>query len=221
MNYKHIRTTLWVAVAAVSVLWAAAALNNFLRLPPSLKPNFLLTDANGKATTLQNFSGKWVILVFGFTSCPDICAATLSKTSFALHQLGDDAKQIATLFINIDPQDTPQDVANWLKPYHPSIQALHGNADALQAAARSLGGDIEIGGFHQPTPQHTHPPKAELQTRPSSANSAARQHSEHRLFNHPSSLFLISPTGKLAAKLPFTATPPEWAEAIRKQLYGD
>ena len=219
MNHKHIRTTLWVAVAAVSVLWAAAALHDLLRSPPPLKPNFLLTDANGNATTLQNFSGNWVILVFGFTSCPDICAAMLSKTSFALHQLGDDANQLTTLFINIDPQDTPQDVANWLKPYHPSIQALHGNADAIQAAARSLGGDIELGGSHQPAP--TQPPQTELQTRPSSANSAARQHSGHRLFNHPSSLFLISPTGKLAAKLPFVATPPEWAEAIRKQLYGD
>lgn len=61
---------------------------------------FSLTDHNGKAVTDKDFHGKWILLYFGFTHCPDICPDELEKMATAVDLIG---KKINTLFITEGP----------------------------------------------------------------------------------------------------------------------
>src|SRR5579862_4736390 len=70
--------------------------------------DFTLTDYNNQRFELSSLRGKAVVVLFGYTSCPDACPTTLSKLSSACHRLGNDAKRVKTVYISVDPQrDTP------------------------------------------------------------------------------------------------------------------
>src|SRR5260221_12247621 len=78
---------------------------------------FALVDANGRAVTDQTFRGKWLMVFFGYTHCPDVCPTTLSDIAQALDQLGPRATQIQPLFVTVDPE---RDDAAALRDYTPS-----------------------------------------------------------------------------------------------------
>src|SRR5271169_6860418 len=70
---------------------------------------FALTDSSSKTVTDQDFRGRYMLVYFGFTHCPDICPAELQVIAQALDQLGDKAKKVVPIFITVDPErDTPQ-----------------------------------------------------------------------------------------------------------------
>jgi protein SCO1/2 len=77
--------------------------------PPEGTPvTFALTAADGDAVTEQSYRGKWLIVYFGYTFCPDICPATLLEISAALAVLGPRADAVQGLFVTVDPRrDTP------------------------------------------------------------------------------------------------------------------
>lgn len=98
-----------------------------------------LTDHHGTARTLADYRGKAVVLFFGYTSCPDVCPATLSRFAEVMKQLGKDAERVQVLFVTLDPaRDTPAKMAEYLKWFHPSFVGLTGNAAAIEAAAREF-----------------------------------------------------------------------------------
>src|SRR6516165_3337087 len=69
---------------------------------------FTLTDHTGKRISDTEFRGKFLLVVFGFTFCPDVCPSELQLISAALDRLGDKAQRIVPLFITVDPErDTP------------------------------------------------------------------------------------------------------------------
>jgi protein SCO1/2 len=99
---------------------------------------FSLTGAGGKPVTDRDFRGRYMLIFFGFTHCPDICPAELQVIAQALEQLGDKAKNVVPIFITLDPErDTPEAMANYVKSFGPNFVGLTGSAEAIAAAAKA------------------------------------------------------------------------------------
>ncbi len=99
---------------------------------------FTLTDHTGKRVTDQDFRGRTLIVVFGFTFCPDICPTELQLISAALDKLGPKAKHVVPLFITVDPErDTPGQLASYVKSFHPRLIGLTGTQQEIDAAAKA------------------------------------------------------------------------------------
>lgn len=69
-----------------------------------------LTDHAGKKRTMSDFSGKVVVLFFGYTHCPDVCPTTMADMKQAMKLLGDKAELVQVLFVTVDPQRDTQEV---------------------------------------------------------------------------------------------------------------
>jgi protein SCO1/2 len=99
---------------------------------------FSLVGADGKPVTDRNFRGRYMLIFFGFTHCPDICPAELQVIAQALEQLGDKAKKVVPIFITLDPErDTPEAMANYVKSFGPNFVGLTGSPEAIAAAAQA------------------------------------------------------------------------------------
>jgi protein SCO1 len=99
---------------------------------------FSLVGADGKPVTDRNFRGRYMLIFFGFTHCPDICPAELQVIAQALEQLGDKAKKVVPVFVTLDPErDTPEAMANYVKSFGPNFVGLTGSPEAIAAAAKA------------------------------------------------------------------------------------
>ena len=130
-----------VAAGALVVLVGAGGwlLHNWLapkqtaRGTALINSEFSLVDHTGKPVTDEDFAGKWQILFFGFTSCPDVCPTTLNDVSLILEELGDGAEQVAPLFISVDPErDTPHVMAEYVANFDPRIVGLTGSPEQIK-----------------------------------------------------------------------------------------
>ena len=98
---------------------------------------FTLTAADGRTVTDQTYRGKWLLIYFGYTSCPDACPTAINNIGLALDRLGPDAAALQPIFITVDPKcDTREVLADYLKSFDPLIVALTGTADQIAAVAK-------------------------------------------------------------------------------------
>lgn len=98
---------------------------------------FTLLVTNGESVTDQSFHGKWLLIFFGYTSCPDLCPTALTNVSVALEKFGSDAGRIQPLFITVDPQRDTRDVmANYLKSFDARILGLTGTQAQIDGVTR-------------------------------------------------------------------------------------
>ncbi len=99
---------------------------------------FSLSDSSGKRVTEHDFQGKLMLVFFGYTHCPDVCPTELQNMSDVIGKLGPDAKQIAPIFISVDPaRDTPRAVADYVGNFSPQIIGLTGTQDEVASAAKA------------------------------------------------------------------------------------
>lgn len=99
---------------------------------------FSLTDHRGKRVTANDFRGRFMLVYFGYTFCPDICLADLQILSTALEYLGTKADRFAPIFVTIDPErDTSEQLASYVQHFHPRLIGLTGTADEIRAAAKA------------------------------------------------------------------------------------
>jgi protein SCO1 len=99
---------------------------------------FALVDHAGKPRTEADFRGKFLLIYFGFTYCPDVCPTDLQAIGSALDQLGAAGEDVQPLFITIDPErDTPALLAGYVPLFHPRLVGLSGDASAIRQAARA------------------------------------------------------------------------------------
>jgi protein SCO1/2 len=99
---------------------------------------FSLVGGDGKPVTDRDFRGRYMLIFFGFTHCPDICPAELQVVAQALEQLGDKAKKVVPIVITLDPErDTPEAMANYVKSFGPNFVGLTGSPEAIAAAAKA------------------------------------------------------------------------------------
>jgi protein SCO1/2 len=99
---------------------------------------FQLVDQNGKQFTDADLKGKWHLLFFGYTHCPDTCPTTLNEVSLAIERLGGKRDQVEIVFITVDPErDTPAALKSYVASFDAPIAALSGSAEQLAQAARA------------------------------------------------------------------------------------
>lgn len=99
---------------------------------------FSLIDQNGKRVSERDFKGRPMLVMFGFTSCPDICPAGLQVLTAAIERLGDVGKTITPVFISLDPErDTSPKLKDYLSNFHPSLVGLTGTTEEVAAAAKA------------------------------------------------------------------------------------
>ncbi len=98
-----------------------------------------LADHTGKPRRLEDWRGKAVVLVFGFTHCPDVCPTTLADIALALKELGNDAERVQVLMVSVDPErDTPEALAKYVTAFDPRFVALRGDLEATRKVAQEF-----------------------------------------------------------------------------------
>ena len=102
--------------------------------------NFTLTDHNGKKVSFSDFKGKYLLVFFGYTYCPDVCPTSMLRIKEAIDYLGDYKKYIHVLFISVDPErDTPELLKRFLSFYDPEgkyMTGLTGKPDEIKKVAK-------------------------------------------------------------------------------------
>ena len=98
---------------------------------------FKLVDQNGDTVTNTDLEGKWLLVYFGYTHCPDACPTALNNIALALSDLAPaEKKQVRPVFITIDPErDTSPALKDYVSAFGAPILALTGTADAIGQAA--------------------------------------------------------------------------------------
>ena len=106
------------------------------------RPDFTLTTAAGQRFSFREATrGRLTLLFFGYTNCPDVCPATMANLGAVLGRLtSEDRLRIDVVFVTTDPQrDTPQRLAEWLRPFDREFIGLWGSVPELESAQRAAG----------------------------------------------------------------------------------
>jgi cytochrome oxidase Cu insertion factor (SCO1/SenC/PrrC family) len=99
---------------------------------------FTLTDQDGRKVTDKDFRGRYMLVFFGYTYCPDFCPTELQVMSVALENLGAKADAIQPIFISFDPErDTPEVLKQYVSNFHPRLVGLTGTAEEIASAAKA------------------------------------------------------------------------------------
>ena len=92
---------------------------------------------DGQKTTADDYRGQIVLLLFGYTFCPDICPTMLSKLSRAVEDLGPDKNKVSILFVTVDPgRDTVAVLGQYARAFSPRVIGLRGTGNQLALLAR-------------------------------------------------------------------------------------
>ena len=94
---------------------------------------FQLTDQSGKRVTDKDFRGRYMLIYFGYSFCPDVCPTTLAVMAQALEKVGDRSRRVAPILVTIDPErDTPKVLEDYVKAFGPTFVGLTGNAAEIK-----------------------------------------------------------------------------------------
>jgi len=127
-----------LALAASIVLWRLADQMEPAAGVASVGAPYTLTDQNGHPRSDRDFHGRWVLLYFGYTFCPDVCPTTLAKMSAALGKLGPQANRFVPVFITIDPErDTPSVLKTYLAAFGSNFVGLTGKPSDIAKVAHA------------------------------------------------------------------------------------
>ncbi len=145
-------TRLWRCLLILALAWTTPALAldrdvlldqaNILLLPRERAiPPLELVDQDGQRFDTRSLQGRWHILFFGFTACPDICPTTLSDMRRLFSQLPKETRdQLQLVLITADPaRATPQQLKTYLDYYRGGFNGLTGDMEQLQRLSRALG----------------------------------------------------------------------------------
>jgi protein SCO1/2 len=98
---------------------------------------FTLENGSGRPVTDKDFRGKYMLVYFGYTFCPDVCPTTLNAVADAMDKLGPTASRVQPLFITVDPKrDTPAVVQQYAAAFGPSIEGLTGTPEEIATVAK-------------------------------------------------------------------------------------
>ena len=98
---------------------------------------FQLTDQHGKPVGDQAFRGRYMLIYFGYSFCPDVCPTTLAVMAQALEKLGGKSHQVVPIFITIDPErDTPKVLDDYMKSFGPSFVGLTGSVEQIKTVEK-------------------------------------------------------------------------------------
>ena len=156
---------------------------------PQVGGPFTLTAHTGERMTDAAFRGDYMLVVFGFTHCADVCPAELQVITAALDALGPEAERIQPLFITIDPErDTPAHLAEYMGYFHPRLIGLTGTPEEIASVAKAY---------------HVWYEKVE--------EDGATDY----MMDHTSITYLMGPDGKFIQHFSFGTSADDLAEALR------
>jgi protein SCO1/2 len=204
------RTVRWIAyglavvvLAAVVLVWVQrGGFDNFnvakigVSVPGGVSVGgpFTLVDAAGKTVTDADFRGRFMVVYFGYTFCPDVCPTELQMITNAMDELGKDAARITPIFITVDPErDTRQVIGEYTKLFSDRLIGLTGTAEQIAATARAY--------------------------RVYYAKASSDKATSY-LMDHSSFIYLMGPDGKLSALFGQGTTAKQLADGIRAKLAG-
>jgi protein SCO1 len=108
--------------------------------PVTVGGPFTLVAPDGATVTDRTYRGKWLIVYFGFTFCPNTCPTALVEIGTALEKLGRNAADVQPLFITVDPErDTAAVLGEYLQSFDPRIIGLTGTLQQIAAVAEEYG----------------------------------------------------------------------------------
>lgn len=106
----------------------------------------LLVNQFGAAVPASSLSGRFLLVYFGYTSCPDLCPAALTRMTSVLDLLGKDGQALLPLFVTVDPaRDTVAVLRQYVSHFHPRLLALTGSTAAVADAAASFNAQFRLG----------------------------------------------------------------------------
>ena len=153
---------------------------------------FHLADDNGRAVTEADYRGRWMLVFFGYSNCPDECPLTLQKMAGALSRLGPLADKVAPIFITVDPaRDTPERLKTYLANFGPRITGLTGNDAQIAAVAKAY----RV--YYAP---------------------GKHEKSGSDLVNHSTFLYLMDPAGTFSTLFPSDIDADRLAAGLRTKL---
>ncbi|MFQ5627052.1 MAG: SCO family protein, partial [Methyloligellaceae bacterium] len=171
--------------------------------------SFSLVDHRGKPVTEKNFRGKFMLVFFGYTYCPDVCPTGLQTMSTALESLGHVGDKIIPVFVTVDPErDSAEVMAAYVTHFHSRLIGLTGTRQQTAQAARVFG----VRNF-----KVFFPP---FENEDNSANEQDKDEDENSnyLLNHSANTYLVGPDGRVLTIFPFEASPGEIEQTIRKLI---
>lgn len=156
--------------------------------------DFSLTRSDGSPLSLADLTGRYSVIYFGYTYCPDFCPSTMTDWRLIIRALGDEAARLNFLMVSVDPnRDQPEVLARYLLPFDPAIIGATGSESVLRSMAD------EFGAFFEPVAQDSSP---------------------LYMVNHTASQFVVDPAGNLVTVYAF-GTPVDVITAdLRAKLDG-
>jgi protein SCO1 len=150
---------------------------------------FQLTDQNGKTVTDADLKGKWSLVYFGYTHCPDACPTALNDISIAVADLGPKRDAVRPVFITVDPErDTPEALKAYVTSFDAPILALTGTPEQIAKAAK---------GYRVYYAKH---PEAD---------------GDYSM-DHSSVIYVMDPQGRFTASFTHESAPEQIAERLKK-----
>jgi len=155
---------------------------------------FTLTNQDGVEMSEDDFKGKYRIIYFGYSYCPDVCPIDLSNLMLGLKlaETGDPAfaEKVQPIFITVDPErDTPAVLKQYVSAFHPRLIGLTGTPEEIAAAAKKYLIIYDI---------------------------RKDEGSSEYLVDHSRQAYLFGPEGEPLALLPFDGTPEDIADEITR-----
>jgi protein SCO1/2 len=152
---------------------------------------FELIDQNGARRTEADFRGRFMLVYFGFTLCPDICPTDLLQMALAVDRLGAAGDMVQPIFVTLDPErDTPEHLKDYMSLFHPRFVGLSGSAAAIRDAARAY----RV--YYEKVP---------------------REDGSGYTVDHSAFIYLIDPDGRYLGFFPPGTSAEQMAETIRAQ----
>ena len=104
-------------------------------------PDVTLTNQDGEAVSMEQLEGRWNLLFFGYTFCPDICPATLAELRQLRGKLPEEVNQrLQPILVSVDPErDTPEQLKKYLDYFGAGFIGLTGPLDDIQTLANAAG----------------------------------------------------------------------------------
>ena len=98
-----------------------------------------LTDGANRPVSDRDLRGRYLLIYFGYASCPDVCPTTLSAVADAMRRLGERAGRVQPIFITIDPEhDSPRVVGQFAGSFGARVIGLTGTASQIRAVERQF-----------------------------------------------------------------------------------
>lgn len=153
-------------------------------------PRYLLVDPNGRSVTSEDFRGKFQLIAFGYTYCPDVCPTTLVEMAGILQQLGEKGERLQPIFITVDPErDSGKVLKTYTEFFHPRILGLTGPQALVRRAADNF--KVRYSKVREPGD----PP-------------------DRYAMDHSAGMFLLAPDGTFIKKFAFASKPEAMAAEI-------